>query len=620
MNSPLFDAVNYVRNLHAFPPAAVGLFMLALGLAVLLRERGSVVSFAFLALTAACSVWLISYYGILSAKTEALSTLWVRVASVAVSVIPAAVYIFTLAVVEKLRRYRGLVFFTVFISLAFAAAVVKTNWFVEGVYKFSWGYYGNYGHLSLGYLTYLCVVMLVSLRIYWAAHQEAYSETKKIRLRFFLAAFAIGYLGAIDFLPAYGIPCYPIGYVPVSLFLIIVGVAIWRYRLVDITPSFAAEHILRTISDALLVIDRDGMIRLVNKTACTLFSHTEDTLVGKPASVLGSDFFRRDKLAWLLWSGKQQSYEIVYKTDSGEELLLDMAYTVMRDDAGNAVAALCVLKDVTAKRQAEKDLIDSERRYRLLAENITDVIWTTDLNLCFTYVSASISKLCGYKNQQLLGRPFEDILMPPSARIVTETLAEELIVEKQKRGDRFASRTLELEYKKLDGNTVCTEVKITFLRGVDEKPTGILGVTRDITTHKQAEAALRENSRNYFNLVYTSQEPILTLDRHGYIQSVNRAGEEALGYPSEELTGKHFTKFGIVAPDSVARIIHEFTYVVLGWQRPNYKINVISKDQHLHTVEASSSLIKLEGDETRVQIVFHNVQDRRPMAAQRYTA
>ena len=67
----------------------------------------------------------------------------------------------------------------------------------------------------------------------------------------------------------------------------------------------------------------------------------------------------------------------------------------------------------TAKRIAEEELRASEQRYRLLADNITDVIWTVDLDGKFTYVSPSVERLRGYSPEEVM-RQIKKIHEPDS--------------------------------------------------------------------------------------------------------------------------------------------------------------------------------------------------------------
>jgi PAS domain S-box-containing protein len=162
----------------------------------------------------------------------------------------------------------------------------------------------------------------------------------------------------------------------------------------------------------------------------------------------------------------------------------------------NAMAARLrdLVKSLTEDNQrvraAEEIARKSEQMYRLLAENATDVIWTMDADLRFTYVSPSVMALRGYTPDEALTQPLDLILTPASLAVAAQAIHEEL-----QRGGLAGfppgrTRALELEYLRKDGSTVWTEVHVSALRDPDGKPAGFLGVTRDITERRLAAERL----------------------------------------------------------------------------------------------------------------------------------
>ncbi|HYK91887.1 MAG TPA: diguanylate cyclase [Acidobacteriota bacterium] len=143
------------------------------------------------------------------------------------------------------------------------------------------------------------------------------------------------------------------------------------------------------------------------------------------------------------------------------------------------------------RKRAARALEESERRYRLLAENATDMIWTTDMNLRLTYISPSVVRLRGYSAEEAMAQSLNQTVTPDSFARMASILEEELENTNGELGDLDDSRTVEMEYLRKDGSTVWAESRITFLRGADRTPVGILGVSRDIAERKKAEAALR---------------------------------------------------------------------------------------------------------------------------------
>jgi PAS domain S-box-containing protein len=134
------------------------------------------------------------------------------------------------------------------------------------------------------------------------------------------------------------------------------------------------------------------------------------------------------------------------------------------------------------------ELKRSESRYRLLAENVTDTIWTMSLEqLRFTYISPSIERMRGYSVDEAMAMSLEETLTPDSLERVGKVLEAELIREASGNLDPNRSMTIEIEQSCKDGLSRWAEVTTSFLRDEGGKAVGLLGVTRDISDRKRAE-------------------------------------------------------------------------------------------------------------------------------------
>lgn len=194
-------------------------------------------------------------------------------------------------------------------------------------------------------------------------------------------------------------------------------------------------------------------------------------------------------------------------------------------------------RDVTEDFEQQELILESERRYRLLAENISDVIWATDLNLNFNFVSSSVEAILGYKPDELLREGVKAIFKRSDIKAITYKIRHEIKLALQNpdvarqrniiiRKDVFATD------KK--GAEVLLELQASPLWNDNGELQGIIGICRDVGEARMLERELQLAAEVFAN----SNEAILITDQHLRIVKFNQAFATITGYTAADILGR----------------------------------------------------------------------------------
>ncbi len=207
-------------------------------------------------------------------------------------------------------------------------------------------------------------------------------------------------------------------------------------------------------------------------------------------------------------------------------------------------AILAFLWNCTLRTQVKsrtEELAQSELKYRILAENLSDVIWTRDMNFTLTYISPSTFQQSGFTVDEKFKLSLEDYLTPDSITKINQTFKEEMAIEQQMGSDPKRSRTLEVEMQHKNGTLFPVEMTVSFLRDNKGKAVGIIGVNRDITNRKRTEEELRHSESKFRNIFNFLDVMIMMngLEEDGFrFLEVNTAACSMLKFTREEMLQK----------------------------------------------------------------------------------
>ncbi len=267
--------------------------------------------------------------------------------------------------------------------------------------------------------------------------------------------------------------------------------------------------------------------------------------------------------------------------------------------------------DITARKQAEEALRKREARFRLLTENVTDVIWTTDLNFRLTYISPSVLQLTGYTVEEAMAQSMDEIMVPES-RVKAETLLKRKLQLIEAGDDEgWAPTGLEIEQYCKDGTTIITRLNTKLLKEPDGRPGQIVGVTHDITERKQAEEALKESEKRYRKLLEVSPDAIAIIQgsppRH---LLVNPAYTKLFGYTLNDIENG-FSAFKTIQEADRAEIERKMHDRHTGREiAPRYdQVDLVTKEGRIFPCEIIATLINY-GGQTADMLVFTDISER----------
>ena len=178
-------------------------------------------------------------------------------------------------------------------------------------------------------------------------------------------------------------------------------------------------------------------------------------------------------------------YGVVHP-DSGDVHWFLTSAQPQRDPDGKLVRIIVSLIDITARKKAEEALEESEAKYRFLTEGMSDIVWTMDKNLTYTYLSPSVELALGMTANETIRRGTENIMTKESLVAAKATVDRLLSLERQDPGGPARTATFEAAYYHCSGALVWLENIIRAVTDEQGEVIGIHGVSRNITEIRQA--------------------------------------------------------------------------------------------------------------------------------------
>lgn len=342
------DAYHY--SIYAIPVLLVGTALAGLGCFVAIHEGRTKIGGLFLFFTLTVSLYLTGMGISYTAGDVRAAMFWIKIAHIGLVFIPSTGLLLAVSHLKLMHRYHAITAGVFIISAFLCFAIFFTDSLLKGVSPFFWGYYGQYGPSGIATLVFIVIVMAFILKLYWKEYRLSKTERQKKRFRGIVIAFGIGTLGVVDVIPTFGIGFYPFGYIPMFSFLVVIAYTITHYRFVDISPESAVEQILEMMQGAVIVVDMENRVRVVNREALEMLGYQKADLLDKELQTV------LDVKDIVNAPCDIRSQEMVWSGRNGRQFDVVMSSSPVTDARGNSpIGVVFVAHDITRRKQAEQD-------------------------------------------------------------------------------------------------------------------------------------------------------------------------------------------------------------------------------------------------------------------------
>ena len=308
---------------------------------------------------------------------------------------------------------------------------------------------------------------------------------------------------------------------------------------------------------AIVATDKRGIITVFNKGAENLLGYRADEVIGRLTPLVFHDPLDLQEKSILARAeamqpieginlfyhfamhADQEQREWTYLNKNGSAFPVTLSINPLRDTDGMFNGFLCIATDITEKKRSEIALRESERNYRLLINNIPNIVFKGYPDGSIDFFDDKVETFTGYPKEMFLTKALKwtDLIIQEDQTLARKIFIDALRTNRQYiREYRIRKKSGEIVWLQASSQIVCDEKgQIDF----------ISGAFLDITERKMAEAALHDSEEKYRSLFDSGPNPIFVLEPADLrILDVNPAVLDAYGYTKEELLGRSFGELG----------------------------------------------------------------------------
>ncbi len=301
-----------------------------------------------------------------------------------------------------------------------------------------------------------------------------------------------------------------------------------------VSPQEKYETIFENFSVAITLADNEERIVSWNKYTEELLNMRESDLFMKPVcSLYPPDEWEKIRKENVRQKGIRYRMETkMLRRDEGS-FDVDVSICILKGFKGEIVGSVAIITDITELKNIEKELKESEKKYRTIFDNSAVAITMTDEHEKIISWNKYAEMLLGMNKDDLFLKPVQDLY----------PVSEWKKIRSQNIRQKGMQHHLETKIQKKNNEQIDVDISLSVLKNHEDRVVGSIGVMKDISARKRIEKNLEESEKKFKLLYEKAPVPYHTLSPEGLITDVNEKWCQAFGYTKDEVRGKFIFDF-----------------------------------------------------------------------------
>lgn len=366
---------------------------------------------------------------------------------------------------------------------------------------------------------------------------------------------------------------------------------------------------VETTSDGIAVTDTEGFLIDVNNALITLLGGSDSKdLIGKPSlDFVVEEHHKQVKsdMSVVLKKGQLASTEFTLKAIDGTTIPVEMSSSVMLDKDHQPSGFVHILRDISTRKQAQKELESSEEMYRTMFEGTGTAMAIINADTTLAKVNSQFEHISGYTKEEVAG--WKSWI--PFVHEDDSDFMQQYHQRRRENSDDVPKRYIFKAYDK-EGSIRHMLANIEMLPNSQQSIVSLI----DVTDLKVMESALHKSEKQFRESIENANDAIYIITPEGF-DYINSSFEELVGYSEEEIFSDEFEFMDLIHPQDRQFIQEREKARTLGKELPSrYEFRLLDKNNSIKHLEANTVDIG-EGEQTRVMGILRDITERIKMEA-----